>query len=378
MKIGFDARIMAHPRCGISSYLENLIRQFSKINGIEIFLFGDRPIHNQYLQSVKDARIIIFGQRKRKYWSQFLLPGQLKKSKIDIYHAVWNGAVPFMTLCPVVVTIHDLIPLVLPGHFRKKRKKIKFLLQSIIAARRAKIIITDSQNTKNDIIKILKVSIKKIRVIYLGVEQGLDFKKEKSIAQIEECLRRFEIPEDYIINTGGFEHPRRNVDFLVRAFRIFLDKNNVKTKLVIVGEIQQDNPNYLRLKNEIERLNLEKDIIFTDRVSDFDMSILLSKAKLMVFPSLYEGFGIPPLEAMFCNTPVITTRVGSIPEIVDDAGILVKPNNENKLAEEISRLYFEVDLQERLKRKGTERIKNFSWERCADKTLEVYKEVLRK
>lgn len=372
MRIGIDARILGHPRSGIAVYALNLIEQFSKNKDLGVVLFGDRPIRHEYKEITDKAQTVIFGQEHRKRWSQFYLPAQLKKYKIDIYHATWNGAVPVLTKVPSVLTVHDLIPLALDGYFKNWRRRYKYIFLMRSALWKAKAIIAVSESTKSDLIRYFNVPKEKIKVVHLGID--------KEILQVDEqegkvILKGFGIDKEYIVNIGSFDR-RRNADTFIKAFALFVKNTHIDCQIVIIG-------GYDNFKNEVERLkevaagcNLGGKVIFANYVSERQMSILLTNAKMMVHPSLYEGFCLPVLEAMRAGIPVVASNRGSVPQIAGDAAIFIDPADEAGTARAIGSLWQDNNKREEFIKKGAARIKEFSWQKTAEDTINIYREVL--
>jgi len=371
MRIGIDARILGHPRSGIAVYVTNLVEQFLKHKDLEVILFGDRPICEEYKYITDRVKTVIFGQAHRKRWAQFYLPGQLKKYKIDIYHATWNSAVPIFTRVPSVLTVHDLIPLVVEGYFKNNKKRFKYVYLLHFLSARAAAIITDAENTKLDLIKYFNTPKEKIKVVHLGIKedyQAADNDKQR-------VLDKFGINRDYVINIGSFDK-RRNLETLIKAFSLFIKNANRDSQLVLVG-------NYYNFKREVgnlkvfaDNLSLKGRVIFTDYVTGNELSALLKSAKIMVHLSLYEGFCFPVLEAMQVGVPVVASNTGSIPEIAGDAAVLVDPLNEEDTARAIESLWLDQNKSGIFIKKGLERIKIFSWEKTAQETISIYRKVL--
>src|SRR3989338_3047277 len=218
MRIGIDARILGHPESGIAVYVINLIEQFLKHKDLEIVLFADRPIYKEYLDTTNRVETVVFAQQHRKRWSQFYLPGELKRHKIDIYHATWNSALPVFTRVPGVLTVHDLIQLVVSGYFKKFSRRFKYILSMRSAVKKAKIIITDAENTKNDLIEYFKAPKDKIQPIHLGITPA---QLNKGPIEKKAVLDKFGIDRDYIVNIGSYDK-RRNAEGLIRVFAKFL------------------------------------------------------------------------------------------------------------------------------------------------------------
>jgi len=373
MRIGIDARILGHPRSGIAVYVTNLVEQFLKHKDLEVILFGDRPICEEYKYITDRVKTVIFGQAHRKRCAQFYLPGQLKKYKIDIYHATWNSAVPIFTRVPSVLTLHDIIPVMVPGYFTKASKKIKFLLQTYFSLHKAAYVITVSECEKNTINKKMFINPKKIGVTYNAVDEI--FKKDSNFEQMQDCFKKYNIDYDYIINGGGVNQPKRNTVNLINAFFEF-SKKYPDVKLILVGDNRENNAYMLKVKKTIAELELENKVVFLGQIVKEDVFLLLKGAKIMVFPSLYESFGIPILEAMAVGTPVISSDLSSIPEIAGKAAKLVNSNFHDEIAKAMEEIYTDNDIKNQFIKLGKEKVKDFSWEKTAQETISIYRKVL--
>lgn len=271
---------------------------------------------------------------------------------------------------PFIITVHDLIRYFDWKGYRVSIHKPNFrdrfyLSLDYQGIRKARKIIAVSQNTKRDLIKYLEIPEEKISVIYEGVDHNL-FKPVKR--------RMSDVP--YILFVGS-EHPRKNLAGLLKAFKKLKKEKRFKDlKLVKVGKAGGREADFRKQTLEAVRaLELEKEIEFTEFVLEEELPIYYSGAECFVFPSLFEGFGLPPLEAMACGCPVIVSNVASLPEIVGDAGRLIDPHDENDLANALFEVLSDSQLKRELSTKGLERARQFSWEKAAKETMEVYQEV---
>jgi alpha-1,3-rhamnosyl/mannosyltransferase len=220
-----------------------------------------------------------------------------------------------------VVTIHDLAPWILPGHFKNWRKALRYKWQHFISAQRADMVITDSDASRNDIIRLCRISPKKIRTIYLGYESHV-----YDSASVAEILAHYGLTGGtYIIDPIGIDHPRRNPLLAVYGFYDWVKKTNADFKLVFTGNFNENSPEYVKFREEIRRLDLEKKIVVTGWIPDKTLGVLLKNAAVSIIPSLYEGFCLPLLESFCAGVPVIATNRGSIPEIAGGAAALVHP-----------------------------------------------------
>ncbi|MGB7970091.1 MAG: glycosyltransferase family 1 protein [Methanobacterium sp.] len=273
---------------------------------------------------------------------------------------------------PKIATCLDIIGLTLNEYDILDRK---FKSYSINAMKDVDKIITISDFTKNELINYTNISPNKIKTIYLGVDNQF---KQLSSKEIEDIRMEYKLPNSYILYVGS-EQSRKNFISIIKAFYNLKKKYNLKDlKLIKAGSPQISDSQRNKIFDLIKELNLEKDIIFTNYVSEEYLVKLYNAADIFVYPSLYEGFGLPPLEAMACGCPVITSNTSSLPEVVGDAGIMINPYDIDSLTESIHKILADNDLKKELSKKSLERAKFFNWKKTADQTLEVYEEVLHK
>lgn len=294
---------------------------------------------------------------------QLFIPYLALKYRIDIIHSL-HFSFPLLANAKKVVTIHDLTFFKIPNCHRFYNVfyfKFFIFLASIFADK----IITDSKSTENDFLKIFKPRRKKTRVVYLGKNCSLDVSVEKE--KIEIVKKKYFIDGDYLLFIGTIE-PRKNIKNLILAFQKLLEENK-DNKLVIAGKTGWYFNEVLELPQE---LGLKERIIFTGFIDEEDKPYLLAGAKIFIYPSIYEGFGIPVLEALACGVPTITSNVSSMPEIAGDAALLIDPLNVGELYLAMKRLLNDRALYSRLKQKSVEQAKKFSWENTALGTLAVY------
>jgi len=374
--VGLDGKVISLRAGGIGRYAINLIRAMAKkINNdksIEIVLFSG-PQTQLDLLALDNINIFV-SNRMMKVQSSLVrsllfFPIILPQEKVDVFHGLYLPTLPFfIKRGKLVITIHDLISLIHPEFFTWKHRKImNFLLPKMLAS--ADKIIADSYSTQRDLSRFLKVHDEKITVIHLGLDERF---KPDSFPHVEKIKKRYSIEGDYILFVGVLE-PRKNIERILEALAILKKTGKIQgKKLVVAGETGWL---YKGIFKKVQELNLEKEVIFTGFVDGAELPALYSGALFFVYPSLYEGFGFPVLEAMACGTPVITSNVSSLPEVAGDAAILINPHHVEELAWQMERLFEDKELREELKKKGLERSKSFSWEKTAMKTLEVYKEL---
>ena len=348
---------------GVGTYIENLLTIFDKSNEDILVYSLINSSDNEILNCNFKVKTI-----KTNYYTpiyslreQVILPYYCKKLKPDLVHYPSFNSSLYSPI-PFVVTIHDLIYYLYPDACPNKLGYLYAKTMLKYVARKSKLVIAVSFSSKKDIVKYLKIPEEKVCVIYHGIS-----KKYHPIKNPENFLKKYNLPVNYILYIGNHE-PRKNIIGLIKAYSISKFKNDYF--LVIGGK---KDPRRKKTYEVVKELSLEDKVIFTDYIVEEDLPAIYSAAKLFVFPSFYEGFGLPPLEAMACGTPVICSNATSLPESVGDAAITVEPGDNNGLAKAIDKVLSIQVLREELIRKGIERAKKFSWENTAKRTIEVYK-----
>ena len=267
----------------------------------------------------------------------------------------------FLVKNPYIVTVHDMIRFSLG--FAKETITEKILLKlDIRGIKRASHIIAVSKHTQNDLIQYLKIPDGRISVIYNGIDHSIF--KPYTVKLLD---------KPYILCVGS-ERPRKNLSRLFEAFAKFKGEFP-ELKLVKVGISGRSKKYRRETMRKLDSLGLTRDVIFIEYITELDLAYYYSSAALLAFPSLYEGFGLPPLEAMACGCPVVTSNTSSLPEVVGEAGIMVNPYDTDSLAQAMKRVLTDNKLRDEMVRKGLEQSKRFTWEKAAKRTLEVYEKV---
>ena len=303
-------------------------------------------------------------------WGSLMVPLAARQSGVALVHDP-SGAAPLLfgaAGARTVVTVHDVFAWSCPGH----STLIDTLLYRHWLPRvlpRVDAVITVSQVSKADIVRHLHVPTTKVHVVYRWLHAGL---RRAHADEIAAARSRHGLPEDYVLFVGSVEK-RKNVHGLLQAYALLNARGN-PPPLVVVGVQRMGTSGLSRMPQD---LGLTEKVHFAGYIPDEDLPAIYSGADLSVFPSLYEGFGLPPLEAMACGTPVVCSDAGSLPEVVGDAAITVDPYDVEGLAEAMRRVLADRDLAEDLRSRGLERARMFSWEKAARETMEVYREVLR-
>jgi glycosyltransferase involved in cell wall biosynthesis len=370
MKIGLDARgAIWYRGTGIGTYTYQLIKSLYSIdkrNEYRFFWPGDEyqnlnPYNDEVFQSIE--------LNKDRFWEEVHIPTRVAQENIDLYHVPQNGiGLPKAKRCLQVATVHDIIPYIYPETSGSVYLKI-FQNEMPRIMEQCDRIITVSEFSKRDIQRYFNLPDEKIAIIYEAAED-IFHPIEKNTAK-NFVNQQYGINCRYILYIGGLSH-RKNITTLILAFWNIRKDIPEDYKLVIVGK---QNRSYKNLINVIETLKIGNRIIFTDFVPVPHLPYLYNAADLFVYPSLYEGFGLPPLEAMACGTPVIASNVTSIPEVTGDAAVLINPRDDHSLAASIERVLRKPDQLIQMSKEGLEQAKKFSWEKCAQKTLDVYEKL---
>lgn len=350
LNLAFDARMARHS--GIGTYIRSLLEILTKDPDLDLTLYGDLTHLADYNARKILADFPIYSVRE-----QVFFPALLKKNPCGLLHVPHYNA-PLGYGGKLVVTVHDLIHLKFPPS-RLAYLYARGMLQAVCG--KADLVLTDSLNTKKDILELLGVPEKKIRVIYLGFGNNL----EPRVLDEEEDPQ---YPKDGFMLYVGNVRATKNIPLLVEAFvkARALDKD---MRIVIAGK------NFMQ--DYTAAYQGSPTIRFTGEVSMPTLRTLFRNARFFVFPSLYEGFGLPPLEAMSRGLPVISSNAASLPEVLGDAALTFDPNNSEQLAGHMVRLWKDSALRKSLAQKGLDQAKKFTWEKCAAETKAAYLEVLR-
>ncbi len=369
MRIGIDYTAAVHQRAGIGRYARGLVRALAQLDRENeyLLLVAGRPKEEctfpvnfrlRYLP-LSPHRVTILWQRLR-----LPLPADLFTGPLDLFHSP-DFVLPPLCRGKSILTIHDLSFLRYPEGADPRLRW--YLTQAVPRSiGQADLLLADSQNTKSDLIELLGVEEGRVEVLYPGVEERFHPLNEGSLASVK---ARYSLDFPFILTVGTLE-PRKNHVGLLQAYSLL--KGRHPHRLVIAGG---KGWLYEGIFQEIERLSLEERVLFLGYVPEEDLPALYNLADLFVFPSLYEGFGLPPLEAMACGTPVVVSALSSLPEVVGDGALLVPPQDIEALAEAMEKGLSDLSLRRELRGKGLEQAKRFSWSEAAKRLLAIYKRV---
>jgi len=372
MKIGIDCRIYSSKFTGIGRYTHELVQNLIRINDEkkrphEIVLFFNNQEFNGYTPPNPSVKKILANARHYSFSEQIKFLGILNNENLDFMHFP-HFNIPYFYRRPYTVTIHDLTISLFPGKGNKIWKFFQKIAYDIIiknATITAKKVLTISENTKRDLIEKLDVPAEKIEVIYNGVSD--DFTLIEDPKTFQKTLNKYKIKKEFLLYTGVWRY-HKNLPRLIEAFAI-LKKKNIDISLVITGK---PDPEYPETKEKVKELGLTDDVIFTGLVNEEELVHLYNAANIYVFPSLYEGFGLPPLEAMKCGTPVVASNTSSIPEICGEGNaIFFDPYRVEDIADKIEKVYKDADLQADLIEKGMIRASQFTWQITGQKIYDA-------
>ena len=368
MRIGVDARLIYHQPAGISRYTWHLLHALAKLEPNDEFLvFQHRKDSSPLIQQANFRRATLYAPVHRAL-EQWMLPIELWRFSLDLIHST-DFIPPLHAPIPAVITVHDLAFLHWP-HFLTA-DSAAYYGQIDRAVKKASHIIVPSESTKRDLIAQLGAAESKVSVIYEAADPS--FRPLPLAATRQTVIQDFHLPAKFVLCVGTIE-PRKNVSGLLHAFHQLRQRYNVDdVGLVIVGS---HGWLYEETLETVKKLNLQTYTFFLGRVDDANLHRLYVAARCHIHPAHYEGFGLPPLEAMACGTPTIVSHSGSLPEVVNDAALLVDPNNPDEMAQAMHQLLTDDQLHAELREKGFQRARCFSWENAARRTLEVYRKVL--
>ena len=365
--IGIDARFYGPRQKGLGRYVQKLVDNLEKVDSDnQYIIFLRKENWSEYRPKNPNFKKVLADYPWYGIREQFLMPLKIWQQRIDLMHFP-HFNLPVFCFSPFVVTIHDLVLRRFPTRRASKLSPISYWLKNIAyrivissAISRSKKIITVSNYTKEDILKYFKVDPNKIEVIYEG-------RPDKSI---NNTIVKNNITRPYLLYVGN-AYPHKNLEQLVFAFKKLIDDHQMNLGLVLVGEIDYF---YKRLMNACPKALLDK-IVFTDFLPDDDLNVLYQNASVYVFPSLYEGFGLPPLEAMSYSLPVVSSKAACLPEILGSAAIYFNPEDTSEMASQIKKVLEDKKLRQKLISLGQQRIKKYSWSKTALQTFELYRAV---
>jgi glycosyltransferase involved in cell wall biosynthesis len=359
MRIGFDVSSLSVPKSGVGTYTSNLMEKLSSRPTDEIVPLAPSAVRPDTEPSTRRRSFRL----NKTLWMQLALPWQMARLRLDVCHFT-NSVAPVWTPCPSAITIHDMTLWLYPEyHYRARLLAMRPIIP--LAARRAHAIIAVSHSTKRDIVRILGVPESKVHVVHEAPSDAFRLLPEP---EADALLRRHQIPRPFLLFVGTIE-PRKNLVRLLQAFERLRSTRCIPHRLVLVGQRGWKDEEVFAT---VERLGLAPEVRFVGYVSQAELVGLYNRADALVFPSNYEGFGLPVLEAMACGTPVITARNSSLEEVAGDAAEFVDASSVESIAEGLRRVLLSGGRRAELRARGLVRASSFTWADAAAKTRLLY------
>jgi len=391
MKIGINASFIRKPDTGIGQVTLNFLQklsnfQFSIFNfqNLEFYIYLEEELPKNFkLPRNFHTRVFLpIWKRddlvRKIWWEKRLLPAKARKDKCDIFLSLYQSATVLPKDIKHIMVAHDIVPKLFPEYLGNTRKKYYWRLIEEAIQKTTKILAISRQSEK-DLIKHLGISPKKIAVNY--IDAGENYKKNVSANLGQKILKKYKLKPGYILAGGGLE-VRKNVEGVIRAYKILLEENKKKKfvgefpKLVVYGKLI---PRLAPLITDAEKLakelNLTRYVKLLDHTLGSNMPAIFKNSLMFVYPSFYEGFGLPVLEAMNQGTPVVTAKTSSLPEVGGDSVLYCDPKDIKDIAMVIKNVMLNKDLRATLSRRALERAKTFSWEKFTEKILNIVNEI---
>jgi glycosyltransferase involved in cell wall biosynthesis len=367
VRIGIDARKLHD--FGIGTYIRNLLRQLARLDRQTEFVLLCRPEDMPALASLgENLRPVAETSTNYSVIEQIRIPLALKREGVTLFHAP-HYVLPPLVPCRSVVTIHDCIHLMFPQYL-PNRLALGYARASIVAAaRRATRVLTVSESSKRDILRFVDIKPEKIDVIYNAYDER--FTVEPREEDVDRVRERYQLHDEFVLYAGNVK-PHKNLERLIEAFHLVRRRGLDHLKLVLIGD---EISRYAALRRAVHRHQLHKYVRFLGYLPEETLAVMYRLAGVFVFPSLYEGFGLPPLEAMASGTPVVTSNVSSLPEVAGDAAVLVDPYDPGAIADGIYRVLTDDRFRADLLARGAARARQFSWEQSVQRVREIYMEV---
>ncbi len=354
LKVAVNGAFLDRPDTGSGQYVTHLLDELRKPEyGIEAVV--SRPPSDGNLTKLR--------------FEQIGFPSAAHAADADVAHVPYFGSAFFPRL-PTAVTIHDLIPIVLPL-YRGSAKVQAYTRLVSLAAARARVVLADSEASKRDIVAHLRMDAGRVSIVHLAADER--YRPVTDAAALDAVRAKYRLPEQFVLYLGGFDQ-RKNVPNLVRAFAKVARGLGPDYSLVLAGRPPATTSDlFPDVRAVVQDLELTEHVRWIGEVAEADKPALYTLARCFAFPSYYEGFGLPVLEAMACGTPVVAGNRGSLPEIVADAGFLVEPDEVNRFAGAIIASLIDEPLRAEHRRKGLAQAATFSWAKCARETVAAYR-----
>ncbi len=366
VRVAIDARKLHD--FGIGTYIRNLLRHLARLDQDTEYVVLCRREDREVAAALgENFRPVDESAQPYSIAEQLRIPMVLRRERVSLFHAP-HYVLPPLTPCRSIVTIHDCIHLMFPQYLPNRLAYGYARTFLYTASRRSSRILTVSESSKHDIVRLMKVPPERVTVIYNAIDER--FGQEPDEDEVWKVRERYQLHDPFILYAGNIK-PHKNLERLIDAF-YRLRRDGLDIRLLIIGDEISKYPN---LRRAVHRYQLHKYVRFLGYVPDDMLAVLYRLAGVFAFPSLYEGFGLPPLEAMASGTPVVTSNVSSLPEVVGDAAVLIDPHDPDAIADGLRRVLTDPALREDLRARGLARAREYSWDRSIRRVREIYGEV---
>jgi glycosyltransferase involved in cell wall biosynthesis len=364
VRIGIDARKLRD--FGIGTYIRNLVRHLARIDRQTEYVLFCRDEDRVALGSVgENFRTVVETAGNYSVSEQLRVPLALRREGVTLFHAP-HYVLPPLVSCRSVVTIHDCIHLMFPQYLPNRFAHVYARAAITLASRRATRVLTVSESSKRDILRFVDAPPDKIDVIYNAYDER--FAVEPNEQDVVRVRERYQLHDEFVLYAGNVK-PHKNLERLIQAFDLVRRRGLDHLKLVLIGD---EISKYAALRRAVHRHQLHQHVRFLGYLPEATLAVMYRLAGVFVFPSLYEGFGLPPLEAMASGTPVVTSNVSSLPEVAGDAAVLVDPYEPTAIADGIYRVLTDEALRRNLRQRGLDRARQFSWEASVRRVRAIY------
>jgi glycosyltransferase involved in cell wall biosynthesis len=356
---------------GVGTYIWNLVRNLATLDTRNEYLLIGSHRNFHELGPLPDHFKQLYASDDGKFWrNQVSIPLALRRHNVDVVHVPHHEA-PFFTPAKLVVTVHDCVHLMFPQEDSTRFQNYRTYLRTKRVIEAAKHVFAVSKSTKEDLINIFRLPESKVSVVHNALDERFAF--THSPDERKHVLERYQLKDPFVLYSGKIR-PHKNLQRLIEAFAVLkselVDDDQYKNlKLIIIGD-ELSKHQYLRLT--VIRSGVQQDVRFFGFVPYHILRVFYQSAALFAFPSLYEGFGLPPLEAMANRTPVIASNTSSLPEVLEEAAVLVNPENVFDIARGMKTILADEALRQRLIQKGVQQVSKFSWKVAAEKVMETY------
>ncbi len=373
MRVAIDIRRAGD--FGFGTYIRNIVNQLARADGETLYLLIGQERHLRQFDALpKNFVLLEYPAEPGSFRTHLHLPFLLRQKQVDILHMPWFYA-PAIVLSRLVLTVHDLTDVLAPPVGATPLVQAGRLYFARRALKRADRILAVSHSSKRELSRVFGVPEEKIEVVYNAVDER--FLREPMPNDADRILERHAVTDPFVLYAGNIK-PQKNLPRLIEAFAVAKSElrehpEYSRLKLLLIGDAADEHSD---LRRAVLRSRLQGDVRFLGFVPQSVLRVFYARARAFLFPSLYEGFGLPPLEAMAHGTPVLTSSVSSLPEVFADAALLVNPENVFDIARGIRQILTEDVMRDSLVRRGFELVQRYSWERSAEKVLEVYRSVM--